>query len=482
MSARQQQVVQGLDAWVERLNRVELPVLGSVMQEISTLTRDSDTSANELAAVILKDAGLTTKVLRLANSVHFNPQPGQEITTISRAVVKLGFQGIKAICLSAMLIDSLLRKGSRERMLEWLGRGFHAAVQAEQLAQKAGVRDAEDVFVAALLLHVGDMAFWSCRGSESERLDLALPEHSGASPGVEQDVLGTTLHAISCRLAQLWGLGDTLVEALQREPGTATPRARAVLLGEAVSLAAERDWDSAEMAAVVREAAAFCGMDEEGTRTLLLAGADRAAGVAVSFGANKVCRYIPSTEAGATPRSVQVMRPNPRLQLDVLRELTSLIRERVDANTLFQLMVEGVHRGIGLERVALLLMDPRRKLLAAKYCLGERTGHWREALQLPAKGEQDNLFAACLLRREEIWLRPGERHALAYLMDDTCRRQVSADNLLLAPIWAGNRPIGVLLADRGDTGLAIDEEQRDSFCHFAEQTGMGLALLAERAR
>ncbi|HSB96604.1 MAG TPA: HDOD domain-containing protein, partial [Spongiibacteraceae bacterium] len=117
----------GIDAWVTRLSRAELPVLSEVMREVNRLTSGSDTSVNQLSVVILRDAALTAKVLRLANSAYFNPHGDQDVTTISRAVVKLGFQGIKAISLSVMLIDSLLKKGAKQRMLEWLARGFHAA-------------------------------------------------------------------------------------------------------------------------------------------------------------------------------------------------------------------------------------------------------------------------------------------------------------------------------------------------------------------
>ncbi len=88
---------------------------------------------SHLAEIILKDAALTQKVLRIANSAYNNPSSDNEITTISRAVVQLGFRGIKAISLSVMLIDTLLKKDSQQRMMQWLARGFHSAVQAQNL-------------------------------------------------------------------------------------------------------------------------------------------------------------------------------------------------------------------------------------------------------------------------------------------------------------------------------------------------------------
>src|SRR6185436_13726087 len=184
-----------------------------VMREINRLASGSDTNVNQLSAVILRDAALTAKVLRLANSAYFNPQGGQEATTISRAVVKLGFQGIKAISLSVMLIDSLLKKGAKQRMLEWLARGFHAAVQAERLVAMRDKSLKEDVFIAALLVHVGDMAFWSCRGEQMQELERILGDERG-NTDYERNVLDTTLREITQQLASVWQLGDTLQEAL----------------------------------------------------------------------------------------------------------------------------------------------------------------------------------------------------------------------------------------------------------------------------
>lgn len=471
----------GLDAWVTRLSKAELPVLGGVMRDINRFTKASATSANQLAEVILKDGALTAKVLRLANSIHFNPYADQEVTTISRAVVKLGFQGIKAISLSVMLIDSLLKKGSRQRLLEWLARGFHAAVQAEQLVAERDPSLKEDVFVAALLFHLGDMAFWSCRGEQMAALEQLLAESGAPTDAVrEQRVLGTSLREITRQLAALWELGDTLNAALA-DADSDSPAVQAVRLGEEIALAAEQGWDSPALLAVLDKVAAFSGETREEARQRLLRGAEEAASVALSFGANKVCHYIPSTvEAASAQRGVT--RADPQLQLNILRELAAMIHEQVDANTMFQMVVEGVHRGVGFERVALCLVDPKKKLLQGKYGLGDGAADWREALRFSIKSEQDNLLAYCLYSRQLVWMKPDKPSQLRHLIDERCAELLAVNNCVLAALYAGSRQVGVLLADRGPGGDPILQEQYESFCHFAQQANMGLAMLASQAK
>ncbi len=467
----------GIDAWVTRLSRTELPVLSEVMREINRLTSGSGTSVDQLSSVILRDAALTTKVLRLANSAHFNPHGDQDATTISRAVVKLGFQGIKAISLSVMLIDSLLKKGAKQRMLEWLARGFHAAVQAERLMMGRNKLQKDEVFVAALLLHVGDMAFWSCRGEQINEMEKLLVDQHG-NEAVERRVMGASLREITQQLARLWQLGDTLAEALQ-DGECDTVAAQAVRLGEEISFAAEQGWQSQALETVLDKVAEFSNMAREDARAMLLKSAEDAASVALSYGANKVCNYIPST-VDAEVIVKRTSRGDPQLQLSILRELATMIQEQVDINTLFQTVVEGIQRGVGFERVALCLIDPKKKILQAKYALSDEGAAWREALTFSMKSEQDNLLAYCLHSRQLLWLRRDKPGQLKHLIDAHTAATIAVDNCALAALYAGARQVGVVLADRGIKGDAIEQEQYESFCHFVQQTNMGLAMLADR--
>jgi HD-like signal output (HDOD) protein len=470
-----------LEQWVNRLNSVELPVLGGVMKEINTVTQASESSAACLSEVILKDAALTVKVLRIANSAYHNPNTDNEITTISRAVVQLGFKGIKAICLSVMVVDSLLKKPSQERMLEWMGRGFHTAVQAEGLLQKKSpADDREEVFITGLLLHTGDMAFWSCKGEAAELLDEALASNSDKSPEeLEQEILGTSIKDITRALAKEWQMGGELLAAL--DPGDKPDeKTQAVLLGEQITLAAEKGWDSEQFNEVLVQASLFTGMGLDEVRQLVMEGADKAAAVAVNYGANKICSYIPSTSEATEEILPQVLKADPQLQLNVLREIATMVEQGVDVNTLFQMVVEGIHRGIGLERVTLCLCDPKVTRIQAKYILGDDTEDWREDFTFPVKSEQDNIFSLCIHNQKNYWLTKKVISNYRHLSSKKIERLLAVDNCLLAAIYAGDRRIGILIADKGAKGEAISQNQYDSFCHFIQQTNMSLAMLAAR--
>ena len=102
----------GLQSWIDRLNQAELPALAAVVQDLQRLAQQDSASVQQLADVLLRDAALTSKVLRVGNSVYYNPSQ-ETIKTISRAIVLIGFDNVRLIGLSVSLIDGCLLYTSR---------------------------------------------------------------------------------------------------------------------------------------------------------------------------------------------------------------------------------------------------------------------------------------------------------------------------------------------------------------------------------
>ena len=75
----------------------DLPTLPVVFQELFSRMQDPDTQVSELAEIIAKDQALTTKILKLVNSAFYGQ--AAQITTISRAVIIMGFQAVRSAAL-----------------------------------------------------------------------------------------------------------------------------------------------------------------------------------------------------------------------------------------------------------------------------------------------------------------------------------------------------------------------------------------------
>ena len=192
--------------WVAHIRDSDMPAFGATVASVRQVTDDDRASAQRLAQVILQDAAMTTKVLKLANSALYNPAR-QTVNTISRAIVVLGFDTVAEMTLGIRLVDTLLTGGVRERVVDGMAHSFHAAVQARGLAVQLGDPRAEEIFIAALLSRVGEMAFWCFGGTTAEELDAALREPSAVADEVQQRVLGFRLRQITSGLVREWRLG-----------------------------------------------------------------------------------------------------------------------------------------------------------------------------------------------------------------------------------------------------------------------------------
>ena len=73
--------------------------------------------------------------------------------------------------------------------------------------------------------------------------------------------------------------------------------------------------------------------------------------MAVSLGIPQVTALLPGNQESAPDAQAPAM--DSDLQLQILRELTQTLAEKPDINEVCQLVIEGIHRAIGMQRVAL---------------------------------------------------------------------------------------------------------------------------------
>ncbi|MEX0614488.1 MAG: HDOD domain-containing protein, partial [Methylophaga sp.] len=116
---------EGVQRFIRQLSEDKMPVFSNTVTEVTNVVSSQDTSAVDVARVILRDAALTGRLLKMANSIHYNRQ-GQVISTVSRAVMVLGFEQVKAMALTLVLIDSLADGKQRQKLIEEMAQSFHA--------------------------------------------------------------------------------------------------------------------------------------------------------------------------------------------------------------------------------------------------------------------------------------------------------------------------------------------------------------------
>jgi len=460
----------GRDYWLELFSKTDLPVLGGVVHELESVTGKDNSTALQLADVILKDPSLTSRVLKVANCVIYNPTINNPITTISRAVVQLGIAGVKSIYTSVVLIDKLLSEQSPPYLLNGIVHAINSAVQSRNLMEQASGKVSEEVFIAALLYRLGELAFWCFGAEQAERLSDSLEYNEDDSEALIKHQVGTSFHSLSSGLADRWELGRVLKEALNK-PNSNKPEAKAVQLGDHLCELLEKAPDSAELKTLLNDIADFCKTDVEDIEGLVTRGTTEATSELKAFGVHQMHQAAKLVQS--KKEKPITLTPDPQFQLNMLRDLDVMVKEKCNINTLFHTVAEGIHLGVGLERVAILLCDTKRSKVQAKHVLGKGTENWREQLIIPITKEHLGALMLCAEKRQAIIINDGPKTTSFSKLEQKLFGNTPAQ---AAPIIANNRLIGVIYADRaGNQQLA--EEQRSAFQYIVQQANTSLEQL-----
>lgn len=129
---------------------VALPELLKLIETLST----SDASVPEIAELIEKDAAILGKVLSVANTVAHNPGFAP-IRTLSQAVHQIGYQRVRTMAVSLLLLESAGGNSTPPEQREAAGRALAAGLLAQGTAEAIGTHDAELAFACAALRQLG---------------------------------------------------------------------------------------------------------------------------------------------------------------------------------------------------------------------------------------------------------------------------------------------------------------------------------------
>lgn len=136
---------------------VDIPTLPAVYQELFRQMQDPQVSVPRIAELINQDQALAAKILHLVNSAFYGYK--QEITTISRAVVILGFQAVRSAALATSVFEYFKDEPSSGAvdMTRFWTHSVAVAAGCKVLAAARGLKQQEEAFVVGLLHDVGKL-------------------------------------------------------------------------------------------------------------------------------------------------------------------------------------------------------------------------------------------------------------------------------------------------------------------------------------
>jgi HD-like signal output (HDOD) protein len=198
-------------------NIKQLPALPLIVNRLIKVVNSPDTSAEDAADLIEKDPSLTAKVLRLANSAFYGMP--RSISSVSSAVVILGFNTLKSLVLSASVITMFPNTGPKiafDRLRFWK-HSIVCAMVARTIAQHImGITfmDPQSAFCAGIMHDIGKLIFELFTPVEYAAVCRRSQENGMSLVEAEASVMGITHAQIGHILADKWALPIELEAAI----------------------------------------------------------------------------------------------------------------------------------------------------------------------------------------------------------------------------------------------------------------------------
>ena len=192
-----------------------LPTIPRLYHDVRAELTADDPSIDRLATVIAGDPSMAAKVLQLVNSAFFGLR--RQVTSLEQAVTLLGIENIKTLILTHQLFAEIGGTSLGSLCLEslWL-HSLGVGTLAQKIARKEHAPSAiiSAAMTAGMLHDVGKIILAANLTDQYDSvLELAAREEYDLHR-VEYLEFGATHAGLGAYLLGIWGLPDTIVEAV----------------------------------------------------------------------------------------------------------------------------------------------------------------------------------------------------------------------------------------------------------------------------
>ena len=196
------------------LESPSLPTLPTVAYKLISISSNEEIGMKDIADLISKDASLSAKVLKIANSALYNLPC--KISTIHQAASRLGMNAIRNLTLSFSFL-SVKAKGKKDvfNYEKFWEQSLSNAVAAKLIMTETDKSDWEEIFIAGLLQNIGEL-FMALSFPQQYEQVLLEASHSGKDiVEIEQQIIGADHAFIGYEVAKNWGFPAQLLTPIQ---------------------------------------------------------------------------------------------------------------------------------------------------------------------------------------------------------------------------------------------------------------------------
>lgn len=487
-----------LDFLLRRMRHTnDFPALSQSISSINKIAGNDQDSLQKLSTAILKDFALTNKLLRMVNSATFGQFSGR-ISTISRAVMILGFNTIRNLAVTLMLVEHMQNRNQAGHMREEVLASFMVGQLGKRLAAKSGHKDAEEGFICAMFYNLGRLLVAYYFHEESLEIKKKLQKGEKEDPAAHA-VLGVSYRDIGQAVSKAWNLPAQITSSMKRldDEVVRTPRVdeerlrlisnMANDLFEAISGPAdERSKQLEVIHARYRDAAPLTAKQmQELAKEALTELVAEAPYFGLQAGRSELLTKIrqsvsDNSEMGSTaganatgpddastsaerltmtaPLSGELEAEEPETNQGTLtagiQDITNTLVDNFNLNDLFRMVLETIYRGMKFDRVVLFLRDLQQPRLVARFGFGQQIDQVTHKVAIPLARSEDVFHLACV-KYSDIFIENVNTESIKNHVPPWYRQSLAGETFLLLPLVVDKKLIGLLYADMRHSGQLV---------------------------
>ena len=473
-------------------SKSDFPALSGIINEINKIVASESEGSSKLAQAILQDFSLTNKLLKLVNTVSYS-QFGGQINTISKAVSILGFESVRSIAMSLILMDFLQNKSQAQEMKDDVISSFFAGIVAVQLSEGMNAQDIEETMICAMFMNLGRMIAKFYFFEESEEITRMMEDKGVDEDHAAMKVLGVSYNELGIGIAKTWNFPDRLIAGMQKLQGAKIvmpagdigPMSVTVnLANEICAIATVSDLKGKQEAlkkirgryAGVADAteARLAASLENGLEDLSLRAQVLGLDTSNSIALKKLRTWLYHADDNKKAAKLEQKKDDSLngvttidLTIDSRTLVNAEIEEKIDPeavlsngiqdvtntlvgeyklNDVLQMVLETIYRGLGFRHVLIFSRDIKQGLMVARFGFGDGVSDIIPCFRFPLAFEAD-VFHLALQKGLDIVIEDVAAPNIASKIPSWFSKAVNSGYFLLLPIVVNKIAVGMIYAD-----------------------------------
>lgn len=189
----------------------DLPTIPVVATKVLQLMGEVSCNSEALARVIAADPAVAARVLKTSNSAFYGCQ--RKITTLSEAIVMLGFNTLKSMVVSASVKQVYKPYGLTEKLL-W-EHSFAAGMAAKIIASNT-VIDKEEAFLAGLFHDIGKIIMNHLSNEKFQSAMQYSYNENISYVEAEKHIFPFSHDEVGAYVIKKWNFPDTLTKVVHQ--------------------------------------------------------------------------------------------------------------------------------------------------------------------------------------------------------------------------------------------------------------------------